>query len=88
MRIAIGLSGGVDSTVACYLLKKAEHELVGLTMKLWDNELNINNSKSACFSPEKEKNIEDIKEVSELLNIPYYIIDISKEFNDIIWNIQ
>ena len=61
MKIAVGLSGGVDSTVAAYLLKEQGHDEIGLTMKIWDNSFKSSNKKSACFGPDEIENIEEIK---------------------------
>jgi len=80
MRIAVGLSGGVDSTIAAYLLKKEGHDLVGLTMKIWDNSFKSSNKKSACFGPDEEHDIEEVKKICGKLDIPFYAIDLSKEY--------
>ena len=59
MKIAIGLSGGVDSTIAAYMLKEQGHELIGLTMKIWDDSYVSSNTKSACFGPDEVEDIEE-----------------------------
>jgi tRNA-uridine 2-sulfurtransferase len=82
MKIAVGLSGGVDSSVACYLLKKEGHEVIGLTMKLWDSAASFAVKKSACFGPDEEDDIEDARELASSLGIPYHVIDLSKEYSD------
>ena len=46
MKIAVGLSGGVDSAISAYLLKKEGHELLGLTMKIWDDSFKTTNKRS------------------------------------------
>ena len=67
-RVLIGMSGGVDSSVAAYLLKKEGYEVVGLTMSL--------------FPKENDTSIIDAKQVCQKLNIEHYIVDYTKEFNN------
>lgn len=85
MRVAVGLSGGVDSTIAAYLLKKEGHDVIGITMKIWDDSFKSSNKKSACFGPDEIIGIEETKIITEFLGIPFHIIDLSKEYiNNII----
>ena len=86
MKIAVGLSGGVDSSVAAYLLKKKGHEVVGITMKIWDESMKGTIKGSACFGPDEKEDMEDIKHITELLKIPMHVLDLSKEYNDDILN--
>lgn len=71
-RIIVGMSGGVDSSVAAYLLKEAGHEVIGVTMKTWDEDgLERGNAIT-----------EDAENVSKILDIPYHIVDFHKEFKN------
>ena len=73
----IAMSGGVDSSVAAYLMKKNGFECIGATMKLFDNEdININNEKSCCSLD----GIEDARSVARNLDIPYYVFNFRDEF--------
>lgn len=67
-KVLIGMSGGVDSSVAAYLLKKEGYEVVGLTMSL--------------FPKENDTSIIDAKQVCQKLNIEHYIVDYTKEFSN------
>ena len=76
-RVVVGLSGGVDSSVAAYLLQKEGYEVIGLFMKNWhDTSVTISNE---CPWIEDSS---DAMSVAEALNIPYQIIDLSKEYKE------
>ena len=74
------MSGGIDSSVAAYLLKKQGHEVMGVTMSLWKEGRVFNGDymKDACFSPNKEKEITETREICEKLGIPHTVLDISE----------
>ena len=84
-RVMIGLSGGVDSAVAAYLLKKEGHEVIACFMRNWDALANgdflgnptINNSQCP-----QEADYDDAVEVAKLLDIPLLRIDFVKEYWD------
>lgn len=79
--IAVGLSGGVDSSVAAALLKEKGYEVIGLTMKIWDNSIDlVESGKDACFGPGEEVDINFASELCEKLDIPYHVIDLTKEY--------
>lgn len=71
--VIIGMSGGVDSSVAALLLKQQGYTVIGATMQLLDNE-------------ETKKSIEDAKEIAKILDIKHYVWDFRKEFKDQIIN--
>lgn len=76
-RVVVGLSGGVDSSVAAYLLQKEGYEVIGLFMKNWhDTSVTISNE---CPWIEDSS---DAMSVADALNIPYQIIDLSKEYKE------
>ena len=73
MKIAVALSGGVDSAVAAYLLKQAGHDIFGLFMKNWEEK----DAEGHCIS---EKDFHDVIAICNVLNIPYYSVNFSKEY--------
>ena len=76
-RVVVGLSGGVDSSVAAYLLQQEGYEVIGLFMKNWhDTSVTISNE---CPWIEDSS---DAMSVAETLNIPYQTIDLSKEYKE------
>ena len=76
-RVVVGLSGGVDSSVAAYLLKKEGYDVIGLFMKNWHNEeVTISNE---C--PWLEDSYDAIM-VSQKLGIPFQTVDLSKEYKE------
>lgn len=78
-KIAVAMSGGVDSSVVAKILKDEGHDLVGLFLKLWHDD-------SATCSVRKENRccnyeaLEDARMVAAKLDIPFYVIDAKKEF--------
>ncbi len=82
MKVVVGMSGGVDSAVAAYLLKKEGYDVVGLFMKNWDS--NINNDAEGITDDvcPQEKDFIDAKKVCDELNIPLYRVDFIKEYWD------
>ncbi len=77
-KVVVGMSGGVDSSVAAYLLKEQGYDVIGVTMQIWQDE----------EEAEKEANggccgltaVDDARRVAEHLNIPYYVMNFKKEF--------
>ena len=82
MKVVVGMSGGVDSAVSAYLLKKQGYEVVGLFMKNWDS--NINNDIEGITDDvcPQELDFRDAKNVCDELRIPLYRVDFIKEYWD------
>ncbi len=77
-KVAVLMSGGVDSSVAAYLLYQEGYDVVGVTLKLWDCDKLTESNRQLCCSP---RDIYDAKNVCSQLNINHYVLDLSKEFN-------
>lgn len=70
-KVLLGMSGGVDSSVSAILLQKAGYEVIGATMKLWNEPAQNTNGA-----------IEDAKKVCKRLGIEHHVIDLQKEFKE------
>ncbi len=77
-RVLLGMSGGVDSSVAAILLKEQGYEVVGITMNLWNNE--------KAGEEEISSSAFDAKMVCEKLGIEHYTIDLRENFNENVIN--
>jgi len=83
-KIFVAMSGGVDSSVAAYLLKKQGHDVVGVFMKNWTETLN---SEKNGFTKDSElcpwvNDQEDMRMVCNKLRIPFYTFDFEREYKD------
>ena len=75
----IAMSGGVDSSVAAYLMKEAGYDCIGVTMKLYDNEdIGMEQEKTCCSLSD----IEDARSVAVKLGIPYYVFNFKADFKE------
>ena len=74
-RIVVGMSGGVDSSVAALLLKEQGYDVVGVFMKNWEEE----DENGACTA---EEDWRDVRDVCDLIGIPYYSVNFAKEYWD------
>ncbi len=75
----VAMSGGVDSSVAAYLLKEAGFDCVGVTMRLFDNALLGLAGESTCCSVD---DVEDARAVCAKLDIPFLTLDLSRRFRE------
>lgn len=75
IKVVVGMSGGVDSSVAAYILKEQGYDVLGIFMKNWDE----SDENGVCTA---EKDYEDVRRVSAQLDIPYYTVNFTKEYWD------
>jgi tRNA-specific 2-thiouridylase len=80
--VLVGLSGGVDSSVAAYILQQEGYKVIGVTMAIWDGKkLPVSSGgKHACYGPDEEEEIREAREVAEILKIPYEVFNCSGEY--------
>ena len=79
-RVVVGMSGGVDSSVAAAVLVEQGHEVVGITLRVWpwrEPEDGVKRFGSCC-SPET---VDDARQVARRLGIPYYLLNSEREFD-------
>ncbi|MGN0845076.1 MAG: tRNA 2-thiouridine(34) synthase MnmA [Kiritimatiellia bacterium] len=84
MKIAVGLSGGVDSSVVAALLKAQNHEVFGVTMKLWEPGRYRGGEKDACFGPGEAEDIQRAENLCRQLEIPYYVFDCAEAYEKVV----
>jgi len=83
MKIAVAMSGGVDSSAAAAILKEQGHELVGFTMQLWDQRRGINVDENGDSLPSRCCSLDDVydaRRVAEELGFPFYVLNLERDF--------
>ena len=83
MNILVGVSGGVDSAVVLHMLKSQNHNVIGVMMKIYDGE--IKTLANSCYGTDKKKEIDDAIKNCNHVNCDFHLIDLSKEYNDIVF---
>jgi len=79
-KVVVGMSGGVDSSVAAYLLKEQGYDVIGVTMQIWQNEKRAEEEENGgCCGLTA---VDDARRVAADLGIPYYVMNFKKEFKE------
>jgi len=71
----VAMSGGIDSSVAVFLLKRDGFDIIGVFMKFWKPK--GADTKNSCCTPGSEKRA---RQVAKIFNIPFYVLNLEKEF--------
>ncbi len=79
-KVVVGMSGGVDSSVAAYLLKEQGYDVIGVTMQIWqDEERAVEEENGGCCGLSA---VDDARRVAAALDIPYYVMNFKREFKE------
>ena len=77
-KVVVGMSGGVDSSVAAWLLKEQGYDCIGVTMQIWqDEDEDVVQANGGCCGLSA---VDDARRVAEQLGIPYYVMNFKQEF--------
>ncbi len=79
-RVLLGMSGGVDSSVAGYLLREQGYEVIGVTMKVWPQDC-ISRAEDKCCGPQA---VADARGVAHALGFPHYVVDEAEQFEKLV----
>lgn len=79
-KVVVGMSGGVDSSVAAYLLKKQGYDVIGVTMQIWQEEDEfVQEENGGCCGLSA---VDDARRVAQMIGIPHYVMNFRKDFKD------
>jgi tRNA-specific 2-thiouridylase len=82
-RVAVGLSGGVDSSVAAALVMEMGYEVLGLTMEIYDGAVTLQETgRPACYGPGEKEDLEVSERVCRKLGIHFHVIDLRQEYRN------
>ena len=77
-KVVVGMSGGVDSSVAAYLLKEQGYDVIGVTMQIWqDQDVFTQAQEGGCCGLSA---VDDARRVADRLEIPYYVMNFKADF--------
>jgi tRNA-specific 2-thiouridylase len=80
-KVAVGMSGGVDSTMAAYILLSRGFEVSGITMRIWQGEESKQMSgRSGCYGPGEVYDTRLAEQICSRLGIPHHVIDLTQEY--------
>src|SRR5260370_38084309 len=78
--VVVGMGGGVDSSVAGYLLREQGYDVIGVTMKVWPQDC-ISRAEDKCCGPQA---VADARSVAHSLGIPHYVVDEADQFGRLV----
>lgn len=76
-KVVVGLSGGVDSSVAAYLLKEQGYDVIGVTMQIWQEDKEYEEREGGCCSLSA---VDDARRVADKIGIPFYVLNFRDSF--------
>lgn len=76
-KVVVGMSGGVDSSVAAYLLKEQGYDVIGVTMQIWQDDEQAQEDNGGCCGITA---VDDARRVAQHLDIPHYVMNFKNEF--------
>lgn len=77
-KVVVGMSGGVDSSVAAFLLKEQGYDVIGVTMQIWQDDA-VESAENGCCGISA---VDDARRVAGQLGIPYYVMNFQNEFKE------
>lgn len=83
--VIVGLSGGVDSSLAAVLLKEQGYHVIGVSMSIYNQDIpNLLAAGNACYGPEEKQDIKDIQKFGDKIGIETYVFDCSEDYKRLV----